>query len=93
MVNHIFRDYSRRKMFKNSEFYRRFVNCVSLLNKRLFFNNISLFKKLFYFTKIKNYCWVSGRRRAVYRAFKVSRVVMKGVSPPGVLLGMRKASW
>jgi ribosomal protein S14 len=43
-------------------------------------------------TKVNNFCILTGRTRAVYKNFKVSRFILKGMSSLGYLPGIRKCS-
>jgi len=43
--------------------------------------------------RIRNRCVLTGRPRAVYRKFGVSRVVFRELSLMGEIPGVRKASW
>ncbi len=38
-------------------------------------------------------CQVTGRARAVYRKFRISRIAMRELTLRGELPGMRKSSW
>ena len=38
-------------------------------------------------------CEITGRARAVYRKFRISRIVMRELALTGKIPGMRKASW
>jgi small subunit ribosomal protein S14 len=44
-------------------------------------------------TRLCNRCLISGRKRAYYRKFKVSRVVLRELASSGQLPGVKKASW
>ena len=44
-------------------------------------------------TRIKSLCALTGRSRAVYRKFKVSRLMLRKLALEGKIPGMRKASW
>lgn len=44
-------------------------------------------------TRIRNMCALSGRTRAVYRKFKISRIKLRELALEGKVPGMRKASW
>lgn len=44
-------------------------------------------------TRIKSMCALTGRSRAVYRKFKVSRIMLRKLALEGKIPGMRKASW
>jgi small subunit ribosomal protein S14 len=43
--------------------------------------------------RVKNRCWVTGRSRAYYREFGLSRHVIREMAHDGLLPGVRKASW
>ncbi len=43
--------------------------------------------------RVLNRCQISGRPKAVYRKFKVSRIVLRELAHQGMVPGMRKASW
>ena len=44
-------------------------------------------------TRLRNRCWVTGRPRGVYRAFGLSRNVMREWAHQGLLPGVVKSSW
>ena len=44
-------------------------------------------------TRVCNRCLLSGRKRAYYRKFKVSRIVLRELASSGQIPGMKKASW
>lgn len=44
-------------------------------------------------TRIRNHCALTGRSRAVYRKFKISRIKLRELALQGKIPGMRKASW
>ena len=44
-------------------------------------------------TRIRNLCALTGRSRAVYRKFKISRIKLRELALQGKVPGMRKASW
>ena len=43
--------------------------------------------------RIRNRCELSGRPRAVYRKFKLSRIALRELASTGQIPGMVKASW
>ena len=43
--------------------------------------------------RVLNRCLISGRPKAVYRKFRVSRIVLRELAHAGMVPGMRKASW
>ena len=86
-------DFLYRSQFKNKEY--------SLLLRKLFLKNINIhrfFKKdkapsaALGKSRINNSCVLTGRTHAVYRGFRVSRFVLKGMSSLGYLPGIRKCS-
>ena len=44
-------------------------------------------------TRIRNRCAITGRPRAVYRKFKLSRIAMRELASSGALPGVVKSSW
>ena len=44
-------------------------------------------------TRYRNICALTGRSRAVYRKFKISRIKLRELALEGKVPGMRKASW
>lgn len=44
-------------------------------------------------TRVRNRCRVTGRPRAYYRKFQISRVAMRDLGLSGQIAGLKKASW
>lgn len=44
-------------------------------------------------TRLRSLCSLTGRSRAVYRKFKISRIKLRELALQGKIPGMRKASW
>ena len=44
-------------------------------------------------TRIRNRCEVTGRPRAVYRKFKMSRIALREQGAKGMIPGLVKSSW
>jgi small subunit ribosomal protein S14 len=44
-------------------------------------------------TRIRNRCSLTGRPRAVYRKFKLSRLALRQLASSGALPGVVKSSW
>lgn len=44
-------------------------------------------------TRVANRCEITGRKRAYYRKFKVSRIMLRLLASEGLLPGVKKASW
>ncbi|KAL9430640.1 hypothetical protein AB3S75_025937 [Citrus x aurantiifolia] len=45
------------------------------------------------FTRLRNRCIFTGRSRAVYEKFRMSRIVFRSLANQGMLMGVKKASW
>lgn len=43
--------------------------------------------------RIRNRCIFTGRRRAVLRTFRISRIILRKKALEGLLPGVKKASW
>jgi small subunit ribosomal protein S14 len=43
--------------------------------------------------RVRNRCELTGRPRAVYRRFKLSRIALRDLASRGLIPGMTKASW
>ena len=44
-------------------------------------------------TRVRNRCELTGRPRAVYRRFKVCRIVLRDLASVGLIPGVTKSSW
>ena len=44
-------------------------------------------------TRLRNRCELSGRPRAFYRRFKISRVALRELGSQGMIPGLVKSSW
>ncbi len=43
--------------------------------------------------RIRNRCELTGRSRAVYRRFKLSRIMLRKMASEGLIPGVTKSSW
>jgi len=43
--------------------------------------------------RVRSRCLLTGRPRAVYRKFKLSRIALRGLASAGLIPGMTKSSW
>jgi ribosomal protein S14 len=43
--------------------------------------------------KVRNRCILTGRSRAVFNYFKLTRMMFKNLAVKGYLVGLRKSSW
>jgi len=44
-------------------------------------------------TRVRNRCELTGRSRAVYRKFKLSRIMLRELANKGLIPGVTKSSW
>jgi small subunit ribosomal protein S14 len=44
-------------------------------------------------TRLARRCELTGRKRAYYRKFKISRIMLRDLAHQGLIPGMRKSSW
>lgn len=44
-------------------------------------------------TRVRNRCEITGRPRAFYRKFKISRIALRELGGMGLIPGITKASW
>jgi len=44
-------------------------------------------------TRVRSRCQLTGRPRAVYRKFKLSRIALRELASAGLVPGMTKSSW
>ena len=44
-------------------------------------------------TRIRNRCELTGRSRAVYRKFRLSRIMLRELGNKGLIPGVTKSSW
>jgi ribosomal protein S14 len=97
-MNKILRDIKRRKLSAKWEVkrleYKYLLTSISFkpykysIQKKLDKLPINSSK-----TRIKNRCIFTGRSKAVYKDFKLSRIVFRELALSGQLPGIRKASW
>ena len=86
-------DSLRRIHLKNKEYVLVFRSLL-LQNSRVpqAYKGLSLTRAGYLGSRINNRCVLTGRTRAVYKGFKVSRFILKGMGSLGYLPGIRKCS-
>lgn len=96
------KDEKKRSLFLVHELERLFLKTL-MHNQRLRSNNYS--RMLFYNyplfwklrrnsrTRVKNYCFITGRSRGVFKLFGLSRHHICYLAARGEIFGFRKASW
>lgn len=99
MKKRIFKDKRRRELSARNELkVRHFKSVVHAQNlpygiREKAFLEMSMLQKDSFASRIKNRCILSGRAKAVYKMFKMSRLLFRMFSSNGLLPGVRKASW
>lgn len=63
------------------------------LDKSTYYNFIYFVSLYFQYTKIKNFCVLSYRRRGVFNFFKLTRMMFKYYALNKQLVGIIKSSW
>ena len=98
-TSQIFRDRRRKQLIQ------KYAAKRAALRKRLKDRNVSVDEKLQVQeefaklprnscpTRLKRRCEVTGRARAYYRKFGISRIALRELALRGQLPGVRKASW
>lgn len=84
-----------RKGYKSVELFQKalkFLVWYRNNTKIALLCNFLIFKDLFFKTKIKNYCIITGRSRGLYRKFKVSRIAFRDLGIEGLFFGLKKSS-
>jgi ribosomal protein S14 len=99
MSNHVIRDMTRRLLLAKFELKR--VQYKALCQDRNlpnavrydYFFKLSKLPRNSSKTRIRNRCTITGRSRAVYKQFRVSRIVFRELATQGALCGIYKSSW
>jgi ribosomal protein S14 len=85
-------DSFHRIHFKNKEYILLFRKLLLRSDIGRFYKKAGSIKASYFRVRINNSCILTGRTRAVYKGFKVSRFVLKGMSALGYLPGIRQCS-
>jgi len=90
-------DIKKRKLYNKKELAQRLVKVLSFSFKNnIFWFILSCFKNFeinSFYTRIKNFCVISGRSKGVHSRFKISRILLRDFSHKGYFFGLKKASW
>jgi small subunit ribosomal protein S14 len=98
-ISRIERDKKRRKLFFKYELKRLQLKTIAnnqYLPKEIRFTSqvqLAELPKNSSSVQIKNRCVITGRPRAVYKLFKISRIKLRELALSGKLPGVRKSSW
>lgn len=99
MKNLIEKDKKRRKLFSLYERKRIILDYIHKNTNLPIQVRQDAYKQLITlprnssFVKVRNRCVLTGRSRAVYRKFKISRLMFRQLSLQGNIPGIKKASW
>jgi small subunit ribosomal protein S14 len=89
-------DNRKRKLFKKNEIKRICLKIGLRLNNKFTLKSIVELGDLnrnSSLSKIQTRCFLTGRSKAVYRKFGVSRIKLREMILNGVQTGVKKSSW
>jgi small subunit ribosomal protein S14 len=89
-------DNRKRKLFKKNEIKRICLKIGLRLNNKFTLKSIVELGDLnrnSSLSKIQTRCFLTGRSKAVYRKFGVSRIKLREMILSGVQTGVKKSSW
>jgi ribosomal protein S14 len=98
-MNFIHNDILRRNLFNKLELKKLYYKFILYQKKDFLDSKNKIQKKLIKLSKnaskvrIKNRCIITGRSRAVYKDFRLSRFIFRELALNGNLPGVKKASW
>lgn len=99
MSNSIQKDFNKRQLVFRNELKRlqyKYIIKNQSIDKLTRVENISKLNKLNRNTskvRVKNRCVLTGRSRAVYKLFRLSRIKFREFANIGLIPGVTKASW
>jgi ribosomal protein S14 len=100
MSNQIIRDHKRRLQVAKFELKRLQYKALAQDRRSLsadlryyYSVRLSRLPKNSSKTRIRNRCVITGRGRAVYKMFRISRIVFRELASRGAIIGIKKASW
>jgi len=92
-------DLKRRSLFYINELNIRllkiltFNNIISIKKRWIYFLKFSKIQKNGFLTRIHNFCILTGRPKAIFKNFKISRIIFRNKSSFNKLIGIHKSSW
>lgn len=99
MTNHILRDEKRRKLFNKYETIRKQLKAIfentslPLAIRQEAYLKLNKLPRNSAVSRVRRRCVITGRGRAVYQDFKLSRLAFRELASNGYLMGVKKASW
>nr|YP_010336201.1 ribosomal protein S14 [Chroodactylon ornatum]UNJ14607.1 ribosomal protein S14 [Chroodactylon ornatum] len=96
--NMIQREYKRTRLInkykqKRAELKKIFETTEDFVQKQEIHNKLQKLPRNSAPSRSRNRCWVTGRSRAVYRDFGLSRHVLREMAHQCLLPGVVKSSW
>lgn len=99
MSNYIYKDLNKRQLVFKNELKRlqyKYIIKNKSIDKLTRLENIYKLNKLNRNTskvRVNNRCVLTGRSRAVYKLFRLSRIKFRELANEGLIPGVTKASW
>jgi len=81
------------KMRKIEELIKKYADLRKQLKEKKDYAALARLPRNSSPTRLRRICKMTGRTRAVYRKFGISRIVLRDLYHKGLIPGMRKASW
>lgn len=81
------------KMKKIRKLSEKYAEKRAQLKKEGRWDELALLPRNSSMTRYRNRCMLTGRPRAYYRKFGISRIVLRDLARQGMIPGMRKSSW
>jgi len=92
----VIKDYNKRIAFNKSFYSMLFVKTNThnfFYKKKIYYYFVRFIYLYYFYTKIKNFCVLSYRRRGVFNYFKLTRMMFKYYALNKQLVGIMKSSW
>jgi len=92
----IIKDYNKRKSVSSSFYSSLFIKTNThtfFYKKKIYYFFLRFIYLYHFYTKIKNFCVLSYRRRGVFNFFKLTRMMFKYYALNKQLVGITKSSW
>ncbi|MFA7419781.1 MAG: 30S ribosomal protein S14 [Melioribacteraceae bacterium] len=78
---------------KKRKLYAKYAEIRKELKEKGDYDALQLLPRNSSVTRLKNRCQMTGRPRAYYRKFGVSRLVLREMALRGEIPGLKKSSW
>lgn len=99
MTNFIQKDHNKRRIVNKYELKRlQYKSIIKNLNlgkqiRYTYINKLNQLNRNSCLSRVKNRCIYTGRGKAVYKMFRLSRIKFRELAGQGLLPGVQKASW